>query len=302
VFYGITQDPNTKDYIFVTSYAKENWFKKFELPKKDMDLGLHMWKKKIDTLQAITTELKKIHSKELIHRNLHIGNILRYKNVFSLSDVGFCKPANYKELENAEYNKYGVLSSLAPEILRGQDYTKASDIYSLGIVMYVVISSTPPYYDVAHDERLALKICEGLRPRFNIRVPQLILHLIKRCLDTNPSNRPETKEITETLHEWSLGLKNYFRSIEKKTAELIKTELIKQIEEINNSPSPDNSSLTDKIHPEATYKSMPFSFKELPEPKNSDDYYEKYENISSMKYSGIKFSHPFICLSIKLFL
>ncbi|GES73215.1 kinase-like domain-containing protein [Rhizophagus clarus] len=282
IFYGITQDPSTKDYVMIMNYAKENWFKNFNLPNKNLDWSLQVWKKKIDTLQCIATRLKKIHSKELIHRNLHIGNILRFKNVFSLIDVGFCKPANYKELENSTY---GVLSSLAPEILRGQDYTKASDIYSLGIVMYVTISETPPYYNVAHDECLALKICEGLRPQFNIKVPKLILHLIKRCLDANPSNRPDANEITNTLHEWSLGLKNYFRSIKKKT-ELIKTELIEQIEESISSSLPDNSSLTDTMHSEAIYKSKPFNFKNLPEPKNSDDYYETYENISSMKYSG----------------
>ncbi|GBC39501.1 kinase-like domain-containing protein [Rhizophagus irregularis DAOM 181602=DAOM 197198] len=283
IFYGITQDPNTKDYVLIMSYAKENWFRNPELSKMNLDWSLQMWRRKIDTLQCIATGLRKIHSKELIHRNLHIGNVLRYKNVFCLSDVGFCKPANYKELEN-ENNMYGVLSSLAPEILRGQNYTKASDIYSLGVVMYVVISTTLPYCDVAHDENLALKICEGLRPRFNIKLPRLILHLIKRCLDANPLNRPEPIEIITTLHGWSLGFKNYFRCEEKKT-ELIKTELIEQIEEMNSSPLPDNSSLTNTMHPEAIYKSRPFNFKNLPEPKNSDDYYETFDDISNMKYS-----------------
>ncbi|GBC39453.2 kinase-like domain-containing protein [Rhizophagus irregularis DAOM 181602=DAOM 197198] len=284
VFYGVTQDPNTKDYVLIMSYAVNNWYKKLTLPKKNLGWSLQLWKEKIDSIQCIATRLKKIHCRELIHRNLHIGNILRYRNVFCITDVGFCKPANYNELKDVENNMYGVLSYLAPEILRGQDYTKASDIYSLGIVMYMVISQMPPYYDVAHDEGLALRICEGLRPSFNFRVPKLILHLIKRCLDANPLNRPATKEIIMALHEWSVGLKLYFRSKVKKT-EIIKTELIEQVEEITNNLSPDNSSLTNEIHSEAIYKSRPFNFKNLPTPKNSDNYYENYENISSMKYS-----------------
>ncbi|CAB4489836.1 unnamed protein product [Rhizophagus irregularis] len=81
------------------------------------------------------------------------------------------------------------------------------------------------------------------------------------------------------------SFKNYFRCEEKKT-ELIKTELIEQIEEMNSSPLPDNSSLTNTMHPEAIYKSRPFNFKNLPEPKNSDDYYETFDDISNMKYSG----------------
>ncbi|GBC02375.1 hypothetical protein RclHR1_00460013 [Rhizophagus clarus] len=151
---------------------------------------------------------------------------------------------------------YGVLSYSAPEILGGQNCNKASDTYT---IMYTVISELSPYHDIAHDERLAIKICEGLRPRFNIKLPKLILHLIKRCIDANPSNRPEIKEITRIFHEWSLELKTYLKSVEKKM-ELIKIELIEQIEKVNNNLSPDNSSLTNKIHPEAIYSSRPFNF------------------------------------------
>ncbi|CAB4416052.1 unnamed protein product [Rhizophagus irregularis] len=136
-----------------------------------------------------------------------------------------------------------------PEILRGQDYTKASDIYSFGIIMYVIISELPPYYNVAHDEFLALEICKGLRPEFNIKVPKLILHIIKICLDADPSNRPDAKYLSR----------------------IFMTELIKQIEEaeqINNNSSTNSSPLT--IHPEAIYKSRPFNYKNLTEPKNSD--------------------------------
>ena len=55
--------------------------------------------------------------------------------------------------------------------------------------MYEIFSGLPPYHDVSHDKSLAMKICLGFRPRFNIKVPQLIVHLIKRCLDANPLNR-----------------------------------------------------------------------------------------------------------------
>jgi hypothetical protein len=45
--------------------------------------------------------------------------------------------------------------------------------------MYEIISGLPPYYDVSHDRNLAIKICKGFRPRFNIKVPRLILDLLK---------------------------------------------------------------------------------------------------------------------------
>ncbi|CAB4480336.1 unnamed protein product [Rhizophagus irregularis] len=84
-----------------------------------------------------------------------------------------------------------------------------------------------------------------------------------------------------------MSRKNHVMNIDNQ-AELTKTELIEQIEEVEkiNRSSLNNSSLTNQMHPKAFYKSRSFDFKDLPEPKNSDDYYETYENISSKIYSG----------------
>ncbi|RIA94005.1 kinase-like domain-containing protein [Glomus cerebriforme] len=121
--------------------------------------------------------------------------------------MGLCKSADYNPLENTEKKVYGVLPYTAPEILRGQNYTKAADIYSFGIIMYEVISGLPPYHDVSRYINLAMKICQGLRPRFNIKVPQLIVHLIKKCLDADPLNRPSALEIRNILSKWDNELK-----------------------------------------------------------------------------------------------
>src|SRR5205809_545069 len=94
-----------------------------------------------------------------------------------------------------------------------------SIIYGLQpIHEYEVISGLPPYHDACHDQNLALKICQGLRPRFNIKVPQLIVHLIKKCLDANPLNRPTINEIIDILYPWRIEFND-------------QTELQKQIKE-----------------------------------------------------------------------
>ncbi|GBC40459.2 kinase-like domain-containing protein [Rhizophagus irregularis DAOM 181602=DAOM 197198] len=116
-----------------------------------------------------------------------------------------------------------------PEILRGQNYTTAADIYSFGIVMYEVISGLPPYHDLNHDNNLAIKVCKGIRPRFNIKVPQLIVHLIKKCLDSNPLNRPTAEDIYNILLRWQ------YEPNDKQTIEL--QAQIKEADEINNNSS-----------------------------------------------------------------
>ena len=70
---------------------------------------------------------------------------------------------------------------VAPEVLQRQSYARESDIYSFGIIAYEVLSGLPPYYEVAHDVDLAIKICQGLRPQFQIKIPLLLEDLINRC-------------------------------------------------------------------------------------------------------------------------
>ncbi|UZO01240.1 uncharacterized protein OCT59_012342 [Rhizophagus irregularis] len=102
-----------------------------------------------------------------------------------------------------------------------------------------------------------------------------------KCLDANPLNRPTTKEIADILDKWG------------KEILLSETELQKQIkeaEEINHSLSTSsipstNLGLTYETHSEAVYTSRLLNFNNLPEPKNSDDYYEKNDNIISEKFS-----------------
>ena len=198
--YGISQDPETKNYIMVLDYAENGSLRNY----LDTNYDKLSWEAKFYGLWNIAYGLKNIHEKELIHRDLHIGNILSFSHNTRITDMGLCKPADYNKLENTNNNNnvYGVLPYIAPEILRGRNYTKAADVYSFGIIMYEVFSGLPPYHDVSHDKNLAMKICLGFRPRFNIKVPQLIVHLIKRCLDANPLNRPTANELCDILCSW----------------------------------------------------------------------------------------------------
>jgi serine/threonine protein kinase len=76
--------------------------------------------------------------------------------------LGLCRPAS----EQSNDGKiYGVLPYVAPEVLRGKQYSPAADIYSFGIVMNEFLSEEYPFGDVPHDYALARDIFDGVRPK-----------------------------------------------------------------------------------------------------------------------------------------
>src|SRR3954467_7205251 len=61
--------------------------------------------------------------------------------------------------------------------------------------MVEMSTGKPPYGSVPHDEKLALAICNGLRPRVAKGTPQCYIDLVNQCLDANPDKRPSAFEI-----------------------------------------------------------------------------------------------------------
>ncbi|RIA94520.1 kinase-like domain-containing protein [Glomus cerebriforme] len=108
------------------------------------------------------------------------------------------------EVDNMDETKiYGVMPYVAPEVLRGKPYTQAADVYSFGMIMYFIATGKQPFSDRAHDEILVLSICNGIRPEINEpEAPKCYIDLMKRCLDSNPENRPNSIKIYDKVCEF----------------------------------------------------------------------------------------------------
>ncbi|CAB4463087.1 unnamed protein product [Rhizophagus irregularis] len=98
---------------------------------------------------------------------------------------------------------YGVIPYMAPEVLRGKPYTKASDIYSFGVIMWEFTSGVPAFHDIPHDFNLSLQICKGHRPEIIEGTEPDYVELMKRCWDNDPNKRPTAKELSEIFDVWS---------------------------------------------------------------------------------------------------
>ncbi|UZO13269.1 uncharacterized protein OCT59_004773 [Rhizophagus irregularis] len=288
--YGITQDPNNKEYMMVFFYCENGNLRNY-LNKSNNYIN---YKSKIHQLQQIASGLLDIHNAEKVHKDFHSGNIL-IDGIYSfISDLGMCQSANKQKVK--EEGIYGVLPYMAPEILRGYQYTKAADIYSFGIIMNEFLSEEIPFNDIPHDDFLAIKICKGLRPTISTDIPKLFADLIIKCWNAEIKNRPTTKELYQLLRKWHDEIKDieYSDDEDIEDSEEINencdnsqnNEIYFQIKECDKirkekfkNRSNEDKSKSFKTHPQAIYTSRLLNFKNLPKPVNSSD-------LSSFQFSS----------------
>ncbi|RHZ43853.1 hypothetical protein Glove_851g17 [Diversispora epigaea] len=193
--YGITQQPTTGEFMMVMQYAPYGDLR--SLQRNNSTLS---WKDKVQILQQITSGICEIHKRELIHGDLHSGNILGLEEShFVIADVGLCGPAN-KSPEKKEI--YGVVPYLAPEVLKGHEPTKKSDTYSFAIIMWEICAGCKPYLNIAHDADLVNEIIKGKRPPIPINTPSFYSQLMISCWDPNPSKRPDFDDVSKTICHW----------------------------------------------------------------------------------------------------
>ena len=117
------------------------------------------WSYKLNFLNNIADNLKTIHNRNYIHKDLHSGNILQFNNNkysedgnTKITDLGLAQSINNSKTSDSS-NVCGVLPYIAPEVLDGKPYTFASDVYSFGIIMTEISTGKPPYRSVPHDEK-----------------------------------------------------------------------------------------------------------------------------------------------------
>ncbi|GBB83385.1 hypothetical protein RclHR1_10100002 [Rhizophagus clarus] len=268
--FGITKDPKTNNFMMVMDLQKCSLRQHL-----NDNFNSLSWHDKLYILRGISAGLSDIHKSGLIHRDFHCGNLLshiEYDDIVCITDLGLCQPANVKSSQGDNKKTYGVLPYMAPEVLRGKEYTQASDVYGFGIIAHEICTGLPPYHDIPHDEFLAIKICNGLRPKSNYKIPQLILDIINQCWDTDPLKRPKANDLYELFH-------NLYYNRNKVVSDIYKQ--FKEADEINEkssstvrSPSLSTSTLSYTTHPQAVYTSRLLDFKNLPEPKNAVEYSE----------------------------
>jgi len=180
----VTRVPETKEYMIVMQYANNGSL----LSYLDQNINKLTWRRKLLSLKSIADNLWIIHGAELVHCNLHDGNIVvRDNNVLLICGFGLSRSVNSRK---SSPTIRGVLSFIAPEVFHTRKFTQKSDVYSFGIIMYLIATGEQPFRDRQFDASLIREIMDGLRPSMPDSAPEEYKKLAERCCDADPDNRP----------------------------------------------------------------------------------------------------------------
>ncbi|CAB5190527.1 unnamed protein product [Rhizophagus irregularis] len=197
--FGITKEPSSNNYIMVLHYANQGNLREY----LENNFASLQWKDKIQMALDITLGLKCLHSREIIHRDLHAKNILVNDNTLMIADLGLSKQTTVDVTSISKI--YGMPAYVEPQCYKTDNYVrnKKSDVYSLGVLLWEISSGYPPFSTIPI-QILGYKIAMGYREQPIIDTPSSYVDLYQKCWDDNPDLRPTIDDVFDKLNKISL--------------------------------------------------------------------------------------------------
>ena len=156
----------------------------------------------IDIVLQITNGLSVAHDSYIIHRDIKPQNILILDNgLIKITDFGIAVAMNATQLTQTN-SVMGSVHYLPPEQASGKGATLQSDIYSIGILMYELLTGKLPFKG---DNAVEIALKHLKEPMPSIRdeipdIPQSVENIILKATAKNPKNRyADAREMHEDL-------------------------------------------------------------------------------------------------------
>jgi eukaryotic-like serine/threonine-protein kinase len=151
----------------------------------------------IDIAMDVCRALEAAHAQGVIHRDIKPGNImLNPRGEVKVTDFGIARVTTTADTVAQTAAILGTASYLSPEQAQGQPVDGRSDIYSLGCVLYEMVTGRPPFLGDSPVAVASKQVLEQPTPasRLNPDVTADLDAVILRALAKNPANRYQSAE------------------------------------------------------------------------------------------------------------
>ncbi|WP_329955842.1 Stk1 family PASTA domain-containing Ser/Thr kinase [Calidifontibacillus erzurumensis] len=179
--YDVGEEENI--YFIVMEYIEGQTLKQYIQQKKTLTV-----EEVIDIMKQITAAIEHAHQNQIIHRDIKPHNILiDYKGHVKVTDFGIAMALSATSITQTN-SVLGSVHYLSPEQARGGMATKKSDIYSLGVVMFELLTGRLPFSGESAIS-IALKHLQSETPsprKWNPSIPQSVENIVLKATVKDP--------------------------------------------------------------------------------------------------------------------
>ncbi len=165
----------------------------------------------IDIAQQAATGMAEAHRKLIVHRDISTVNLIySHDGIVKITDFGIVKWLSRTQLTSPQ-TRLGTPSYMSPEQVRGFDIDNRSDLWSIGVVLYELLTATRPF-DEEHELSTTYSIVnEPLKPVKSLRpeVPARLDRIVTKSLAKSPDRRYQFAE------DFIVDLRRVTRDLEK---------------------------------------------------------------------------------------
>jgi serine/threonine protein kinase/tetratricopeptide (TPR) repeat protein len=165
-----------------------------ETAKRKIKGGLLSYAEAIDFTLQVARGLSKAHAQGIVHRDIKPANLFITKDKrVKILDFGLAKLAGQTRMTKVG-STVGTVSYMSPEQARGREVDRRTDIWSLGVVLYEMITGKRPFGGENEQAVLYNIINSEPAPVGELRddIPPLLGGIIRKCLTKDPARRYQT--------------------------------------------------------------------------------------------------------------